>query len=199
MTLASPTINRMQSPAVFDPYHKWLGIPPTEQPPTYYRLLGLSPLEQDPDVIDNAADGRMAMLRSVQGGPHFRLSQELQSEIAKARTCLLNPEFKRRYDAAIVGEVAAVPSLAEKMEAPPAVEMPAKSSLEIDQHRPAPRPSRFRMRRPSARRWAKRRPDNPFILAVKIIGGGIVGLMIGYYIAFLVAGFDPLEVMTITR
>ena len=26
----------------FDPYHKWLGIPPEEQPPNYYRLLGVA-------------------------------------------------------------------------------------------------------------------------------------------------------------
>jgi hypothetical protein len=25
----------------FNPYHRWLGIPPDEPPPTHYRLLGL--------------------------------------------------------------------------------------------------------------------------------------------------------------
>jgi hypothetical protein len=25
----------------FDPYHRWLGIPPQEQPPNHYRLLAL--------------------------------------------------------------------------------------------------------------------------------------------------------------
>jgi hypothetical protein len=25
----------------FDPYRKWLGIPPKDQPPHYYRLLGI--------------------------------------------------------------------------------------------------------------------------------------------------------------
>ena len=25
----------------FDPYHKWLGIPPKQQPPDHYRLLGV--------------------------------------------------------------------------------------------------------------------------------------------------------------
>ena len=44
----------------FDPYHKWLAIPPEEQPPNHYRLLGVSPFESDPDVIENAADQRMA-------------------------------------------------------------------------------------------------------------------------------------------
>jgi hypothetical protein len=27
--------------ADFDPYHKWLGIPPPQQPPHHYRLLGI--------------------------------------------------------------------------------------------------------------------------------------------------------------
>ena len=29
----------------FDPYHEWMGIPPSEQPPNHYRLLGLSEFE----------------------------------------------------------------------------------------------------------------------------------------------------------
>ena len=35
----------------FDPYYKWLAIPPDEQPPSHYRLLGLRPLEGDPDEL----------------------------------------------------------------------------------------------------------------------------------------------------
>src|SRR5687768_18381170 len=41
---------------VFDPYHKWLAIPPEEQPPHHYRLLGIKLFESDPDVIESAAD-----------------------------------------------------------------------------------------------------------------------------------------------
>ena len=29
----------------FDPYHRWLSIPPEEQPPDFYRLLGLRQFE----------------------------------------------------------------------------------------------------------------------------------------------------------
>ena len=50
----------------FDPYYKWLGIPPDEQPPSYYRLLGLPNFEADPDVIDNAVNQRMAHIRTFQ-------------------------------------------------------------------------------------------------------------------------------------
>ena len=40
----------------FDPYHRWLAIPPKDQPPNHYRLLGVELFEADPDVIENAAD-----------------------------------------------------------------------------------------------------------------------------------------------
>ncbi|HQU45105.1 MAG TPA: hypothetical protein PK867_19985 [Pirellulales bacterium] len=38
----------------FDPYHKWLGIPPKDQPPNHYRLLGIELFEEDLEVIDLA-------------------------------------------------------------------------------------------------------------------------------------------------
>ena len=40
----------------FDPYHKWLGIPPKEQPANYYRLLGIEEFEADADVIEGALE-----------------------------------------------------------------------------------------------------------------------------------------------
>lgn len=42
----------------FDPYHKWLGISPKDQPPNHYRLLGIELFEGVPDVIESAADQR---------------------------------------------------------------------------------------------------------------------------------------------
>ena len=39
----------------FDPYYKWLGIPPKDQPPNHYRLLGIDLFTPDPDVIESAA------------------------------------------------------------------------------------------------------------------------------------------------
>ncbi len=82
----------------FDPYHKWLGIPPAEQPPHHYRLLGLALFESDGDVIEIAADQRMALLRSFHTGPHSDLSQKLLNEVAAARLCLLRPDRRQRYD-----------------------------------------------------------------------------------------------------
>ena len=51
-------------PPKFDVLHKWLGIPPAEQPPHAYRLLGIAPFEDDADVIANAADQRMLFIKS---------------------------------------------------------------------------------------------------------------------------------------
>ncbi len=83
----------------FDPYHKWLGIPPEEQPPHHYRLLGLVPFEPDSEVIATAADGRMALLKQFQNGPLSAYSQQLLNEVAAARLCLLHPEKRSAYDA----------------------------------------------------------------------------------------------------
>ncbi len=83
---------------VFDPYHRWLGISPKDQPPTHYRLLGIDLFEADPDAIDNAADRQMAHLRSVQTGRNSALAQALLNEISAARVCLLDPHKKLAYD-----------------------------------------------------------------------------------------------------
>ena len=85
----------------FDPYHKWLGIPPEEQPPDHYRLLGLRRFEDDLDVIESAVDQRMAHLRTYQAGKHSALSQKLLNEVAAAKVCLLNPEKRAKYDASL--------------------------------------------------------------------------------------------------
>jgi len=69
----------------FDPYHKWLGIPPDEQPPNFYRLLGIGLFESDSDVIDNAADQRMAFVRQFQTGKHGAVAVELLNKISRIR------------------------------------------------------------------------------------------------------------------
>ena len=87
--------------SAFDPYYKWLGIPPGEQPPNHYRLLGISLFESDHDVIEAAADQRMFHLRSFQSGQHGELSQKLLNEVAAAKLCLLKPERRASYDEAL--------------------------------------------------------------------------------------------------
>lgn len=82
----------------FDPYRKWLGIPPEEQPPHHYRLLGIAPFEDDTDVITYAADRQMSHVRKFQAGQHGQFSQQILNELAKARICLLDRAQKIAYD-----------------------------------------------------------------------------------------------------
>jgi hypothetical protein len=86
-------------PASFDPYHRWLGIPPKQQPPTLYRFLGLELFESDVEVIRDAAEQRMGHVRTYQLGKHSELSQKIPNELAAAKVRLLDPAEKAAYDA----------------------------------------------------------------------------------------------------
>jgi hypothetical protein len=90
----------------FDAYHKWLGIPPKDQPPNHDRLLAIDLFESDPDVIRDAAEQRMAHVRNYQLGQHMALSQQILNELATARVCLLNPEKKAAYDQQLQAKLA---------------------------------------------------------------------------------------------
>ena len=68
----------------FDPYRKWLGIPPKDQPPNHYRLLGIAHFEDDPDVIENAATRQMVHIRTFQSGKYSAASQKILNELAAA-------------------------------------------------------------------------------------------------------------------
>jgi len=83
----------------FDPYHRWLGIPPKDQPAHHYRLLGLEAFEGDVEAIRDAAEQRMAHVRTYQLARHSELSQKILNELAAAKACLLDPEHKAAYDA----------------------------------------------------------------------------------------------------
>jgi hypothetical protein len=94
----------------FDPYWKWLGIPPEEQPADHYRLLGIAPFESDEEVIGNAADRQMLHIRTFQSGTHSELSQRLLNELAAARLTLLDPKKRAAYDAQLRAIWAASPT-----------------------------------------------------------------------------------------
>ncbi len=94
----------------FDPYHKWLGIPRTEQPAHHYRLLGIPVFEEDPQVIEGAADRQMAFLRKFQSGEHAADAMKLLNEISRARLCLLKPDTKSAYDATLKAQLGDGPS-----------------------------------------------------------------------------------------
>ncbi|MGD0382336.1 MAG: hypothetical protein ABSA77_02365 [Thermoguttaceae bacterium] len=85
-------------PDDFDPYYKWLGIPPKDQPPHFYRLLGIELFESDPEAITTAAQQRIRQVQSFQSGPYAIISQKLQKKIAAAQAYLLDPAKKNEYD-----------------------------------------------------------------------------------------------------
>ena len=112
----------------FDPYRKWLGIPPNAQPPNHYRLLSVELFEADPEVIDTCAQRQMSFVRTFALGEHAEHAQLLLNELAKARATLLDPESKAKYDAwlnAIWQQPAAVPSS-------PDVSTNVTSSVQLD-------------------------------------------------------------------
>jgi len=87
-----------RNPRGFDAHYQWLGIPPEEQPPNLYRLLGIKVFEANADVIDMAAERQIRHVRSFHIGKHSRESQQLLTELARARVCLLNEDQKAAYD-----------------------------------------------------------------------------------------------------
>ncbi len=105
-------------PDSFDPYLKWLGIAPEEQPPNHYRLLGVPLFIDDPDVIESAADRQMKHVRSFQSGRHAQLSQQLLNELAMAKVCLLDRDHKVAYDSELREKLANRPSRAARKPAP---------------------------------------------------------------------------------
>src|SRR5208282_2567570 len=102
----------------FDPYYKWLGIPPKYQPPDHYRLLGIELFESDPEVIEVAADKQVDYLKRCATGPHVECSQKLLNEISAARLCLLNPAKKSAYDATLKENADAAAADAEPRQEP---------------------------------------------------------------------------------
>lgn len=89
---------RLVSPS-FDPYHKWLGIPPKHQPPSHYRLLGIALFEGDRDVIAAAVAQRSSFLQGHASGPQAAWAERLLSEVAEAQRCLTDAAQKSTYDA----------------------------------------------------------------------------------------------------
>ncbi|MCL4206643.1 MAG: hypothetical protein KJ000_29520 [Pirellulaceae bacterium] len=116
----------------FDPYYKWLGIPPRDQPPNHYRLLGIELFESDRDVIDAAANRVMGYLKDLAVGDEAQHSQKLLNEVARARLCLLNRQKKVDYDA----ELRAKTGTDERHESPPAF----KTELASEPAGPPPSP-----------------------------------------------------------
>ena len=138
----------------FDPYHKWLGIPPAEQPANFYRLLALNPFESDPDVIEAAADARIAHLRSLQTGKFGDLTQPLLNEVTSAGSACLTGTKSDVADAALA--LKWPPDTRARRQNPSATPSPSK-------HRPPPKLPRSR--NPARNCSISSRPTAPEVLA----------------------------------
>ena len=175
-------------PEAFDPYYQWLGIPTAEQPPNHYRLLGVSLFESNPDVIANAAEQRIVYVRTFQIGKHSDESQRILNEISVARVCLLNADKKAEYDARLQSATTPPPVT---VHAPPAYPSePPVASLKASAVSAGAMPGRESTRRGAAR---GRTTKSPLVESVKIIVGGIAGLVIAYCLLLFAFQIDILE------
>lgn len=170
--------------ADFDPYHKWLGIPPKDQPADHYRLLGIERFESDGDVIEAAADQRMGHVRNYQTGQSSSLSQKLLNELAAAKLCLLDPERKKAYDAKLQAELPkpTAPSTKRVIDEPSASVVPL-AGLDVA---PSPRDlARLSSRRATPVAKTRTRPNWRW---PAMAGGGVV-LLAALAVWFSSAGF----------
>ncbi len=134
----------------FDPYYRWLGIPPKERPPNHYRLIGIELFESNRDVIDSVASRHMAYLQEITDGPHVREAQQLLNELAAARRCLLDPEKKAAYDAELKTTLSA--------ESKPPKAAPATHRQRTEKVSPAPPPPKMSQDRPATRPASQKKP-----------------------------------------
>lgn len=181
-------INAMAMRSEFDAYHKWLGIPRHQQPPTHYRILGLEPFESDPDVIQAAAERQMAHIQSYKIGPQSDLSQRLLNEIAKAKVCLLDPDCKADYDRSL-RESHAASATARLPESPAShvkQAIPDDAAL-LTQIRAAP--VRTALVFPGARPWNNDKPRRRRQVLPWIVWTGVGVLAVTTLVVFL-TNFD---------
>ncbi|MEQ8789364.1 MAG: hypothetical protein RIC55_23930 [Pirellulaceae bacterium] len=182
----------------FDPYYKWLGIPPEEQPPDHYRLLAIRRFESDPDVIDAAAEQRMTLLRNRQSGRYAAESQKLLNELSAARGCLLDAQRRGAYDAQLqraTGEVPlAAPNIATGREpgiaplpvaplASPLDDLPSSDLPIVDPLATSPSPH--------AGYYAP--PKTPTAWPMLVAVGGLGVLLVGISVLALGLGFHFLS------
>ncbi|MBW3595678.1 MAG: hypothetical protein KY475_00220 [Planctomycetes bacterium] len=185
---------------VFDPYYRWLGIPPEEQPPDRYRLLGVPPFERDVEVIQNAVDRQMMHIRTFQAGPHSAESQRILNEIAAARACLLDPAQKAAYDRRLYAELHQPPPQPPTEPQPPAP-APVPTAYPVTSPDPTP-PARAPYGptfppAPARRKTRRRRKsgDRTVREIVGVVVGGVSGVAIALAVLWYGFGVDALGVM----
>lgn len=159
---------------MFDPYRKWLGIPPKDQPPNHYRLLGLENFEDDMDVVEGAAERQMGFVRQYQSGEHAADAARILNELATARLCLLKPATKAAYDEKLRAQFAAA-------EPDPSLDF-ADLPLADEGHDTEP------LRRKSKKKSSKSKSYNP---SPQMIAGGTGAAVCFLLLVFLLSGRRP--------
>ncbi|HEY4260470.1 MAG TPA: hypothetical protein VGM98_09925, partial [Schlesneria sp.] len=149
---------------MFDPYRKWLGIPPKDQPPNHYRLLGVELFESDLDVIEGAAERQMSFVRQYQSGEHATAAAKILNELAIARLCLLKPATKSAYDKKLRADQVRSSDAEQQF-----------SDVAFDDLQPAPRKK-------------TRKPKPVSANQSLLIGGGVAALIIVLVVVMLPRG-----------
>ncbi len=164
---------------MFDAYHKWLGIPKHQRPPTFYQLLGIAPDEKDVEVIKEAAIRQTTHIRAYQVGPHAAECTRILNEIAQARQTLLNAAKRKEYDQKLAQE-APQPAAHAVTAEPPADQRPARK-VQYSKEEP----------RSGAPEWLQndeaepRAGLPPWLVPAAFGGGAVVLALMGAAIFFL--------------
>lgn len=183
-------------PDDFDPYHRWLGIPPQDQPPHLYRLLGIAPFESDREVIDSVASRHIAFLQEITDGPYVRHAQRLLNELSAARRKLLDPVKKAAYDRMLRAELqpptAADADTEESHCKTVSLRSPDEDSVALPVPPPAPpqtaQPPIVTARRDPPRARSKRSPANTSDRRWRweyVLGGGVCLTALACLLLFL--------------
>jgi hypothetical protein len=197
----------------FDPYHRWLSIPPSEQPPNHYRLLGLQVYESSVEVIENAALRQSRHVRPHLDSPLRPYATNLLRELEVARLCLLDPEAKAAYDDCLTDILRRQQNFASELSTSDSRRLRSGSTERLESEAassansysgafesPSPQPSglpdftqpvvtpRYRRR--------QRRKTNPIAFLLFWFAGGAIGLLCGYaLLCMLDPKYDFLHVM----
>jgi hypothetical protein len=173
----------------FDAYRMWLGIPSEEQPPHHYRLLGIGLFESDREVIERAADRQSEHLKTYQTGPRAALSQKLLTEVAAAAACLRDAGKRGAYDDALRKQLASRESAQSTAEPElPAIQVAASSPLPRAKALPAAKPAGPAI----ARGKPAKKSAGAGMEIIKIVGGGLLGLVLAVLVVSYFAGKDLL-------
>ena len=166
----------------FDPYYRWLGIPPKDQPPHHYRLLGLELYESDQGVIDAAASRHANYLQTITDGPNVKAAQKLLNEISAARRCLLDAQRRETYDRKLQEQLEPIPEAEPVVEALPDDE-PQDSGFAIRTDAPASAAAPKSNRRKAATPKSKKKNASSAIVLGSIISGGVLIVLAAVFLA----------------